>query len=84
MLIPQSLAYAELAGLDAYFGLYTAFLGVSVYTVLGILLEIFENFNFAKNPSSHNEYCSYYNSNQISGNRLHFFNIVVAIFPHTK
>jgi len=34
-LIPQSLAYAELAGLDAYFGLYTAFLGVSVYTVLG-------------------------------------------------
>lgn len=35
MLIPQSLAYAELAGLDAYFGLYTAFLGVSIYTVLG-------------------------------------------------
>ena len=30
MLIPQGLAYAELAGLDAYFGLYASFLGLSV------------------------------------------------------
>ena len=35
MLIPQSFAYAELAGLDPYLGLYAAFIGVAVYTVLG-------------------------------------------------
>jgi len=35
MLIPQGLAYAELAGLDAYFGLYASFLGLSVYTIFG-------------------------------------------------
>ncbi|CAG5080461.1 Oidioi.mRNA.OKI2018_I69.PAR.g9600.t1.cds [Oikopleura dioica] len=35
MLIPQALAYSELAGLPAYFGLYSSFFAVSVYTLLG-------------------------------------------------
>ena len=35
MLIPQALAYAELAGLPAYLGLYTSFLGVVTYSVFG-------------------------------------------------
>ena len=43
MLIPQSFAYAELAGLDPYLGLYAAFIGVAVYTVLGIAYTSFAN-----------------------------------------
>ena len=35
MLIPQALAYAELAGLPAYYGLYSSFLGATSYTFLG-------------------------------------------------
>lgn len=35
MLLPQALAYAELAGLDAYIGLYASFFGILVYTVFG-------------------------------------------------
>ena len=44
MLLPQSLAYAELAGLDVYYGLYSAFLGVAVYTIFGTAKEIVINF----------------------------------------
>ena len=53
MLIPQSFAYAELAGLDPYLGLYAAFIGVAVYTVLGSAY-IFELFSGHLRSSSYN------------------------------
>lgn len=34
-MIISALAYSELAGLPAYFGLYSSFFAVSVYTLLG-------------------------------------------------
>ena len=33
MLLPQALAYAELAGLDAYIGLYASWFGILFYIV---------------------------------------------------
>ena len=53
MLIPQSFAYAELAGLDPYLGLYAAFIGVAIYTVLGSAY-IFELFSGHLRSSSYN------------------------------
>ena len=35
VLIPQSMAYAQLAGLPAYYGLYAAFLPVAVASLWG-------------------------------------------------
>lgn len=35
MLIPQALSYSEAAGLDAKFGLYSAFFGPLIYTIFG-------------------------------------------------
>ncbi|KAJ8683151.1 hypothetical protein QAD02_018943, partial [Eretmocerus hayati] len=39
-MIPQSIAYASLAGLTAEFGLYSSFLGGFLYTLLGSVKEI--------------------------------------------
>lgn len=35
VLIPQSMAYAQLAGLPAYYGLYAAFLPVAIASMMG-------------------------------------------------
>ena len=35
MLLPQALAYAELAGLDAYVGLYASWFGILFYIIFG-------------------------------------------------
>ena len=40
VLIPQSMAYAQLAGLPAYYGLYAAFLPVAVAALLGIAVNL--------------------------------------------
>ncbi|GLG94259.1 Uncharacterized protein GBIM_01501, partial [Gryllus bimaculatus] len=39
-LMPQSIAYASLAGLSAQYGLYTAFMGSLVYTFFGTIKEV--------------------------------------------
>ncbi|KAF4525828.1 hypothetical protein B566_EDAN013930 [Ephemera danica] len=39
-LIPQSIAYASLAGLEPQYGLYSAFLGSFVYIVFGTVKEV--------------------------------------------
>ncbi|KAJ1527169.1 hypothetical protein ONE63_008700 [Megalurothrips usitatus] len=39
-LIPQSIAYAMLAGLTAQYGLYSSFLGSLLYVVLGTIKEV--------------------------------------------
>lgn len=39
-LIPQSLAYANLANVPAIYGLYSAFMGSIVYTILGTVKEV--------------------------------------------
>lgn len=38
--LPQSLAYATLAGLDPQFGLYSAFVGGAVYALMGGCREV--------------------------------------------
>lgn len=39
-LMPQSIAYASLAGLSAQYGLYSAFMGSFVYTIFGTIKEV--------------------------------------------
>lgn len=39
-LIPQSIAYANLAGLPAHYGLYSSFLGKLLYVVFGTVREV--------------------------------------------
>ena len=36
LMVPLCFANSELAGLDPYLGLYSSFIGISVYTILGI------------------------------------------------
>ena len=38
--IPQSLAYANLAGLPVQYGLYSSFMGVFLYTLLGTSKDV--------------------------------------------
>lgn len=38
-LVPQSIAYASLAGLQVHYGLYSAFMGTIIYTVFGTVKE---------------------------------------------
>ena len=38
--IPQSLAYANLAGLPVQYGLYSSFMGVFLYTILGTSKDV--------------------------------------------
>jgi len=37
LMVPLCFANSELAGLDPYLGLYSSFIGISVYTILGIV-----------------------------------------------
>lgn len=39
-MIPQSLAYANLANVDAVYGLYSAFVGSLIYMLLGTVREV--------------------------------------------
>lgn len=39
-MVPQSIAYAALAGLTAQYGLYSAFMGSFVYVVFGTIKEV--------------------------------------------
>ncbi|CAO3598811.1 unnamed protein product [Absidia cylindrospora] len=40
VLVPQSMAYAKIAGLEPQYGLYTSFVGVSVYFIFGTSKDI--------------------------------------------
>ena len=40
LLIPQSMAYADLAGLPAYYGLYAAFIPVIIASLFGHLHQL--------------------------------------------
>ena len=42
LMVPLCFANSELAGLDPYLGLYSSFIGISVYTILGIFSLLFD------------------------------------------